>query len=34
MLLDRLLLTLDGQPVEWRVAHCHLGGGFYVAEMG
>jgi GntR family transcriptional regulator len=34
MLLDRLLLTLDGQPVEWRVAHCHLGGGFYLAEMG
>jgi hypothetical protein len=34
MLLDRLLLTLDGQPVEWRVAHCHLVGGFYRAEMG
>ena len=34
MLLDRLLLTLDGQPVEWRIAHCHLGGGFYLAEMG
>jgi GntR family transcriptional regulator len=34
MLLDRLLLTLDGQPVEWRIAHCHLGAGFYLAEMG
>jgi GntR family transcriptional regulator len=33
LLLDRLLLTLDGQPVEWRVAHCHLAGGFYLAEM-
>ena len=34
MRLDRLLLTLDGQPVEWRVAHCHLLGGFYHADMG
>ena len=34
MLLDRLLLTVDGHPVEWRIAHCHLTGGFYVAEMG
>jgi len=34
MLLDRLLLALDGQPVEWRVAHCNLAGGyFYLAEM-
>jgi len=34
MRLDRLLLTLDGQPVEWRVAHCHLVSGFYLAEIG
>jgi GntR family transcriptional regulator len=34
MRLDRLLLTLDRHPVEWRVAHCHLAGGFYLAEMG
>ena len=34
MLLDRLVLTLDGQPVEWRIAHCHLAGGFYRAEIG
>src|SRR5262245_38870431 len=34
MLLDRLLLAFDGQPVEWRVAHCNLAGGyFYLAEM-
>ena len=33
LLLDRVLLTLDGQPVEWRVAHCHLAGGFYLAEL-
>ena len=31
--LDRLLLTLDGRPLEWRIAHCHLPGGFYLAEM-
>jgi len=34
MLLDRLLLTLDGHPVEWRIAHCHLVGGIYRAEIG
>jgi DNA-binding GntR family transcriptional regulator len=34
MLLDRLLLALDGQPVEWRLAHCNLAGGyFYLSEM-
>jgi DNA-binding GntR family transcriptional regulator len=34
MRLDRLLLTLDGQPVEWRVAYCHLVSGYYLAEIG
>jgi len=33
LLLDRLLLTVDGQPIEWRVAHLHMAGGFYLAEM-
>jgi GntR family transcriptional regulator len=34
MLLDRIIRTLDGQPVEWRVAHCNLAGGrFYLAEL-
>jgi len=34
MLLDRLLLSVDRQPVEWRIAHCNLAGGyFYLAEM-
>jgi GntR family transcriptional regulator len=33
MRLDRLLLTLDGQPVEWRIAHVHLVGGFYRSEI-
>jgi GntR family transcriptional regulator len=35
LLLDRLVLTLDGRPAEWRVAHCQLlEGWFYHAEMG
>jgi len=34
LLLDRIVQTLDGRPVEWRVARCHLDGGFYVTEMG
>jgi GntR family transcriptional regulator len=34
LLLDRLLLTLDGRPVEWRMAHCYLREGFYLAEIG
>jgi GntR family transcriptional regulator len=34
MLLDRLLQTVDRQPVEWRIAHCNLAGGCsYLAEM-
>jgi len=33
MLLNRLLLTLDGQPVELRIAHLHLADGFYRAEI-
>jgi GntR family transcriptional regulator len=33
MVLDRLLHTLDGVPVEWRIARCHLGETYYLAEM-
>jgi GntR family transcriptional regulator len=34
MLLDRIIRMLDGQPVEWRIAHCNLVGGyFYLSEM-
>jgi GntR family transcriptional regulator len=34
MRLDRIIRMLDGQPVEWRIAHCNLAGGcFYLAEM-
>lgn len=33
MMLDRVLLGLDGRPVEWRVGHCHLVGLHYVSEI-
>lgn len=33
MALDRVLLALDGRPVEWRVGHCHLVGMHYVSEI-
>jgi len=34
MRLDRIIRMLDGQPVEWRIAHCNLVGGyFYISEM-
>jgi GntR family transcriptional regulator len=32
--LDRLVLTLDGPPLEWSTSHCHLAGGYYLAEIG
>ena len=33
MVLDRIMLTLDGRPVEWRVGRCQLAGDYYLAEM-
>ena len=34
MRLDRIIRMLDGQPIEWRIAHCNLAGGyFYFSEM-
>jgi GntR family transcriptional regulator len=33
LILDRVVLTLDGRPAEWRVGHCHLRDAFYLAEM-
>jgi GntR family transcriptional regulator len=30
---DRVVLALNGPPVEWAVAECHLDGGYYVAEL-
>jgi GntR family transcriptional regulator len=34
MLLQRVVFMLDGPPVECGTAHCHLPGGYYLAEMG
>ena len=33
MRLDRVLFILDGQAIEWRIAHCHLDCGYYLVEM-
>lgn len=31
--LDRLVCAIDGPPVEWRIAICHLDGEHYVIEF-
>ncbi len=31
--LDRIVLSIDGRPLEWRIAQCHLQGKYYMAEM-
>jgi GntR family transcriptional regulator len=31
--LDRVVFAIDGRPVEWRVATCHLQGERYVIEF-
>jgi GntR family transcriptional regulator len=31
--LERIVMTLDERPVEWRVAYCHLLTGYYLAEI-
>jgi len=33
MCFQRTVFMLDGAPVEWGTAHCHLPGGYYLAEM-
>jgi GntR family transcriptional regulator len=33
VVLDRIMLTLDGRPIEWRIGRCHLAGDYYLAEM-
>ena len=32
MCFQRTVFMLDGTPVEWGTAHCHLPGGYYLAE--
>ena len=33
MVLDRVVMALDGRPIEWRMAYCHLVDKYYMAEM-
>lgn len=33
VVLDRIVQSLDGRPVEWRMAWCHLIDEYYRAEM-
>ncbi len=33
LVLDRVLLTLEGQPIEWRVGQCNLSAHHYFAEI-
>jgi GntR family transcriptional regulator len=34
IVLDRVILTLDGRPVEWRMGWCNLTGKYYQAQIG
>jgi GntR family transcriptional regulator len=33
MLLDRVILSFDQAPIEWRSAACHVRGEYYLAEV-
>ena len=33
MVLDRVVMALDGRPIEWRLGHCNLVDKYYMAEM-
>ena len=33
MRLDRVVFMLDGPAIEWRIAHCGLGGSYYLVDM-
>jgi GntR family transcriptional regulator len=33
LLLDRLVANIDGTPIEWRGAHCHLAENHYYVEF-
>ena len=32
--IDRVAVTIDGRPVEWRVSHCDTTDYTYFAERG
>jgi hypothetical protein len=31
--LDRVVMALDGRPIQWRLGWCHLADKHYMAEM-
>jgi GntR family transcriptional regulator len=31
--LDCVVYAIDGRPIEWRVAHCHLRDNYYMTEI-
>lgn len=33
IVLDRVMMTLDGRRIEWRVAQCHLVANYYLAQI-
>jgi GntR family transcriptional regulator len=33
IVLDRVMMTLNGRRIEWRVAQCHLGANYYLAQI-
>jgi GntR family transcriptional regulator len=32
--LDRVVLMLDGPPLEWSTAYCHIAEGYYLTDVG
>jgi DNA-binding GntR family transcriptional regulator len=30
---DRVIVSTNDEPIEWRCAHCHMQGEYYLAEM-
>jgi GntR family transcriptional regulator len=30
---DRVILSTDDEPIEWRSAHCHMQGEYYLAQV-
>lgn len=34
LVLDRMILALDGRPIEWRMGWCNLAGKRYQAQVG
>lgn len=33
LVVDRVVHSLEGRPVEWRVGHCDISGKYYLAEF-